>query len=389
MPRSSWANKGQQRTVTVIENKLAQLVKVGRVNPVPLGNLAAKSDIRTRGAQISFEVVSLEGIDHFVLMRNFSRDPGSAQIIKTWPVGSLKTTPQILPVALRHVDNDPAIGGKIAYYWVKAVPASGRTQGNEVVSGPQQFDASQQPSALQITGDFATTQSYTPTTQPLTAVTGGPVNAATINIASFQIQYPFDTDNDGDGDLVTYSSGAITPLLDGTTYFVYFDDPTYAGGPQTYIASTSNPDVTGGLHRQYLGKITTPAHGGGGTGGGGGGSGPCFSGNTLVRTKRGALAIADIQLTDRIYSRRGWRSVAALLIHSYEGEMLDMGAGELVTPEHRIYKDGLWLQARELFTKTVPFKGQVFNLALPEAKSDDGHCFLLGNGWMAHNVFKA
>jgi len=63
--------------------------------------------------------------------------------------------------------------------------------------------------------------------------------------------------------LISYNSGSITPLLDSTTYYVFFDDPTYAGGAQTYIGRPNVADVTAGLHRQYLGTITTPAHGGG------------------------------------------------------------------------------------------------------------------------------
>src|SRR5579871_5442977 len=171
MPRSSWANKGQQRQIDQIHNNLATVIKVGRMNPVPIGNLAAKSDLMTRGAQVTCQIVSLEGIDHFVLVRNFSRDPGSAQVIKVWTTDSLKATPQVLPVLLKHVDNDPAISGHIAYYWVKAVPASTRTQSNEIISGPQKFDASHFPIAKQNAGEFASYQAYTPTTQPLTATT--------------------------------------------------------------------------------------------------------------------------------------------------------------------------------------------------------------------------
>lgn len=264
---------------------------------------------------------------------------------------------------------------------------------NTFLSGPQEFDASEQPSALQITGDFPVCQAYTPTTQPLTAATGVGANQATISIAPFQIQYPFDANQDGIADLIDYSAGSITPLLDSTLYYVYFNDPTYAGGAQTYIASLNNPDLTAGLYRQYLGNITTPVHGGGGTGGQGGGGGvggaPCFSGNTQVVTKRGTVPISEIRPGDRVYSHCGWREVKRLIEHDFDGEMREMGSGELVTPGHRMRLErGVWVPAAQIFEVVVMFKGKVFNLQLGPARSDDAACYLLNNGRVAHNMRK-
>jgi Hint-domain len=391
--KQGWGNKTQQRTADSVRNNLAQVIKVGRMRPVPLTGFQATSSLMTRGAQIGFQVTSLQGVDSFVLLRNFSSDPGSAQQIHVWPAASLQATPQTYPINLQYTDADPSIAGQKAYYWIKAVPVSNQTTSNSFLSGPQLFDASQQPSAPAITADYPVCQAYTPTTQPLSAATGAGANQATITVAAFQIQYPFDLDGDGDADLISYAMGALTPLLDSTMYFVYFNDPTYAGGPQTYIASTSNPDVTAGLYRQYVGNITTPAHGGGGTsgqgGGGGGGGAPCFSGNTKVVTKRGAIPISEIQPGDRIYSHMGWREVKQVLVHDYDGEMREMGSGELVTPTHRMRRErGLWVPAREKFAVVVPFKGKVFNLVLGPSKSDEAACYLLNNGNYAHNMRK-
>lgn len=390
MPKGGWASKQQQRTVDTVQNNLRQAIKVGRMAPVPLGNLAATSDLKTRGAQVGCHITSLEGVDSFVLMRNFSRDPGSAQVIHVWTAKSLATTPQTYPIALQHTDADPAIAGKKVYYWVKAIPLSTRTTDNVFISGPQAFDASNLPSAKQIAGDFASYQAYTPTTQPLTAITGGPVNSATINIASFQIQYPFDTDADGDADLISYNSGAITPLLDATQYFVYYDDPSYKGGAETYIATTDQTLVCAGLHRQYLGQIMTPAHGGGGTGGGGGGGGSCFSGETEVITKRGPVPISQVTTEDHVYSRVGWRKVFKVLVHDFKGVLHDMGGTGLVTATHRIYSTPLhaWVQAKDMFEKTQEFEGKVYNLELKGGASDNAHCYLLKNSFYAHNTRK-
>lgn len=385
--RSGWDTKSQQRQQEGLSNAVQRLQKVGRMSPLPLSNLAARSDLKTRGAQVSFQVRSLEGIDSFVLMRNFSRDPGSAKVIKTWPATSLKTTPQSFPLALHHADADSDIAGKIAYYWLKAVPLSTRTESNEFLSGPTKFDATDLPSAMQITGDFAITQSYTPTTSPLSASTGGGIHLATINIASFQVQYPFDTDGDGIPDLVTYNSGVITPLEDLTTYYVYYDDPDYSGGAQAYIASTDNPKVTSSLHRQYLGKVTTPAFGGGGTTGGGGGGGPCFTGNTRIVTKTGWKPIAAIEAGEKVRCLTGWVKVVARLEHWYDGPMHAMGFGEFVTPGHRIFDDGKWIPAKEVWPDAIPFKGRVYNLQCDGA-DDFEKCYRLLNGRVAHNMQK-
>ena len=398
MPKQGWLSKNQQRTVDNIRNTQNQLIKQGRMEPVPITNLAASSNLKTRGAQVGFLVTSLQGIDQIVLLRGYSRDLGSAQQLHVWSAAALKQTPQTYPIRLQHTDADPANSGQKCYYWIKVVPHSNATTPNTFLSGPQLLDASNLPVAAAISGDTALYQAYTPTTQPLTATTGGPVNHATVSIASFQIQYPFDANGDGNPDLVTYSSGSITPLLDSTTYYVFFDDPTYVGGAQNYQATTDQTQIVAGLHRQYIGSITTPVHGGGGTGGGGGGNGPCFSGNTKIVTKRGLVPIEEVRVGDHIYSKGGWRVVQAITVHDFDGIMQEMGSGELVTPSHRIWKPirkrgyrGDWVQAQELFTEAVPFKGKVFNLVLlKSAKANDDHyCYLLANGYHAHNVRKA
>lgn len=225
----------------------------------------------------------------------------------------------------------------------------------------------------------------TPTTQPLTATTGTPVNAATINVAAFVVQYPAPIGR------VSYSSGSITPLLDATFYYVYCLDPTFSGGAKTYIASTSNPDVTSNDGIVFLGSITTPAHGGGGTGGNGGGGGPCFTGNTHVITKDGHKRISKIiAWVDEVLTQRGWRVVGRRIEHAgYSGPLRDMGNGELVTPDHCFWFHRMWREAMFIFTTEIPcLYGSVFNLEIEGDGSDEEQCYTLANGWIAHNVRK-
>lgn len=101
------------------------------------------------------------------------------------------------------------------------------------------------------------------TAQPLTASDAG--SDATISIASHSVQFGFG--------VVAYNSGSITGLSFSTLYYVYTDDPTYAGGAVTYLATTNANNITANDGRYYVGSVTTPANGAGDTGGGWGGGG--------------------------------------------------------------------------------------------------------------------
>jgi hypothetical protein len=107
----------------------------------------------------------------------------------------------------------------------------------------------------------------TQSVQPLTASDSG--SSTTIAIAAHSVQFGFGA--------VGYNSGSIVGLGYSTLYFVYVDDPNYAGGAVTYLATTNANLVTAGNGRYYVGGITTPAVAapptGGGWGGGGGGGG--------------------------------------------------------------------------------------------------------------------
>lgn len=246
---------------------------------------------------------------------------------------------------------------------------------------------------------------YTPTTQPLTATTGVAVNQATISVAAFQVKYPSSI-SPATNNLVSYNSGAITPLLDATLYYVYCLDQIYAGGAQTYFATTDNPSVTGNEATVFLGTITTPVHGGGGTGGGGGGSGPCFSGNTLILVERNgvvrAAPISHLEVGDQVLTLVGWRPIRRVIEHrDYSGLMYRMPdcavteslstRHEFVTPNHHIWARRTWKPADEVFANSAVELAEgktVFNLEVAGDGSDETQCYTLANGWVAHNARK-
>jgi hypothetical protein len=111
------------------------------------------------------------------------------------------------------------------------------TLGSEVQDGPANFSAT------------ASTLTYRPTTNPLTATDAG--SNATVNIAAFTMR----TSSKGD---ISVNSGSITGLSYGLLYFVYNDDPTLAGGGVSYSASLTKADALNGVGRFYVGSIVTP-----------------------------------------------------------------------------------------------------------------------------------
>lgn len=182
------------------------------------------------------------------------------------------------------------------------------------------------------------------------------------------------------GVTVNVNSGSVNPGAYGT-YYVYFDDPGYAGGAVTYQASTSILDTTKALGRFYVGVITT-ASGGGGSGGGG--FGPCFSGDTRVLTVQGWRRFDELPAEFEILNRAG-RYRATLLVHPDSlTPMRRMGAN-LVTEEHRIRVGNKWLAAKELFYEVAPVQRRtVYNMEVHTDVWDDKH-YLLENGLTAHN----
>jgi hypothetical protein len=197
----------------------------------------------------------------------------------------------------------------------------------------------------------------------------------TINVASSTIQY-------GDG-TVSYNSGSVNPGVLGT-FYIYADDPTFAGGAVTYLALSSPPNLTAANGRIFFGKITTLGGGGGGGDGGGGGGGTCFSGNTRVRVPGGSQRLGEMSARVEIELRQGTRWAELQRSH-YEGWMHDMGDGELVTPGHLFrHSEASWIAACELFQARQWFEGTVYTLHV-KTERDDERYFVLESGHEVHN----
>lgn len=194
-------------------------------------------------------------ISSYKVYRNTANSTGGASVAQVISHGLTNTGSPI-------VVTDPQPNGVTLFYWVSAVNVSGiestltPTQSGSVTSNAG-FNSNSQ-----LAGSFhgnAVNTSNTPASSSTLSNTGG---ATAVSVASA-------TDNFGTGG-VTDNSGSFDPGSFGT-FFVFHDDPTFAGGSVVYQFSTSPTPQTQAEGRIIDGKITTVSgtskSGGGNTGG--------------------------------------------------------------------------------------------------------------------------
>lgn len=112
--------------------------------------------------------------------------------------------------------------------------------------------AAAQTSADSVTSDTNISNSYVIGV----AIAGHDAGAsATVNISAHSRLY-------GDGTTVAVNSGSVTTLAYSTSYYIYYDDPSRAGGAVTYHVTTSiGSAAQSGVNpnRHYVGAVVTPA----------------------------------------------------------------------------------------------------------------------------------
>lgn len=99
-----------------------------------------------------------------------------------------------------------------------------------------------------------------------TAIANSYVSGVTITAtdagANVTISITSHTRNYADGTNVSVNSGNITALAYSTTYYVYYDQASRAGGAVTYQATTSATTAAQLGDRHTVGSVVTPAGGG-------------------------------------------------------------------------------------------------------------------------------
>lgn len=73
---------------------------------------------------------------------------------------------------------------------------------------------------------------------------------ATIAIAAHTVQYGYGQS--------AYNAGSISGLPTSTLHYIFADDPGFAGGAVTYLATTNPQTVVASNGNYYVGSITTP-----------------------------------------------------------------------------------------------------------------------------------
>jgi hypothetical protein len=176
-------------------------------------------------------------------------------------------------------------------------------------------------------------------------------------------------------------------LSDGDTLNSGVQNPGTAQGAPTLTAAPS-PPASGGSGTGGSGGGNAGGGPDGGGGSGGTGSGSCFSPNVKVKTPTGDVAIGSFVSGAYVLTHFGPRP-ATLVEHAYNGPMLDMGGGELVTPDHLI-RTGAgfeWMDfspASDIWNSQVSYDGTVYTLHVSTDRTDEHH-FRLANGSIAHN----
>jgi Concanavalin A-like lectin/glucanases superfamily/Hint domain len=182
-------------------------------------------------------------------------------------------------------------------------------------------------------------------------------------------------------------------LNQSSAVFSAVGSPAIAWPAQSLLVAQSQflqgniPLSNGGL------PMATTASGSGGGAFGGSSAGTntgCFSGNTLVKTPNGNVPIEQLKIGDLVVSKDGvGRKILAVLRHEADiRTMIDMGNGELATPNHIVAEGEEWTSIGELFKQNQKFKSEceVFNLSIDGGEEFDAHSFQLANGILAHNA---
>ena len=123
--------------------------------------------------------------------------------------------------------------------------------------------AAAQGSANSTAAAYALANSY-PTGLTITAVDVGAGTSSTINISAHNRVYATTPPT-----TVAVNAGSITGLTPSTRYYIYYDQPSRAGGAVTYVETTTQSVVAQVGNRHSVGTIVTPAPSGGPSNGGG------------------------------------------------------------------------------------------------------------------------
>ena len=185
-------------------------------------------------------------IQCYNVYRNTSNTVVGATLIRTVPQPQTNTGSYVFQ------DNVGVLTAQTYYYFVSCVDVNGAESAATAAQSGAVSTATtinNVPDGTTKFGETAGSITYRPLTNMLTATDAG--SSATINVTSFTMR----TVEKGD---VVVNTGSITALSYATLYYVYYDDPTVAGGAVAYAATTVKATAINGTGRFYVGSIVTP-----------------------------------------------------------------------------------------------------------------------------------
>lgn len=112
------------RTLGEHTERLDRIERRGRVALAPLSvaNLTAKAGTSAGIIQLSFLVLRIRGVKNIQLLRNLSRDQGTAATLNTWAAAIWDTKPPtVFPLTASYSDSGVPVG-TTAYFWLRVVP---------------------------------------------------------------------------------------------------------------------------------------------------------------------------------------------------------------------------------------------------------------------------
>lgn len=88
----------------------------------PVSRFFATTGAANTGAQITFRVVFTKGVQGVQILRNVSKDPGSAKLLQSYATAP-EATGELQPGRdITYHDSDPSTFGHTVYYFLKVVP---------------------------------------------------------------------------------------------------------------------------------------------------------------------------------------------------------------------------------------------------------------------------
>lgn len=285
--RSNTLSRVDQAPIADLNLRLSVIEQKGTYFRNPTKNFIATNGPGNYGAKVTFQIYLTTGVQSVEILRNTSRDFGSAVVLQSYNISELTANK---PIA--YYDHDKAIIPPAVplsvYYWIRAIPYPSKFQ--PIVEGPQVV-------VIQPVGDTTITPTNDPsnTTNQATVDSIDAGTSATVRIygmAGVSSSWPRRV---GFSAMPMFPAGTIAGLAYATDYYVMWTGPTPTYPGASYQAFTALPSA---LPDNYVfaGKVTTVSAGGGGGSSGGGGTGGHASGCCEIGTRLETPPGAQISL---------------------------------------------------------------------------------------------